>query len=159
LENFLLVPEVLKRAVDRRVEERNRRTGGDICFAEDIGKLLISLTEPMRHRIQARYLARRRNFEQSRRSGRDDSTIEEQLLAEFDGDWTDDQIRMLIVPGKETLSTLNSYLQKKYSISLSLTLIVESFHREEVPEEMVQLLHGIDGFRQMDVDEIIEKQQ
>jgi hypothetical protein len=158
LENFLLIPEPLKRAVERRVAERNRRTGGNIRFAEDVGDLLITLTEPMRHRIQAHYLARRRDFEQSRRSGRDDSTIEEHLLAEFDSVWSDKKKRIMVVPGKEALSALNSYLQKKYSVTLSMTLIVESFRREEVPEEMTQLLNEINAFRQMGVEESVQEE-
>lgn len=92
------------RTVDRRVIERNRRTTNKICFEEDISELLSTLTESMRHRVEARYLARRRQFEQSRRNGRDDSTIEEQLLAEFDSVWTDRKKRLMVVPGKETLS-------------------------------------------------------
>ncbi len=157
LENFLLVPDPLKRAVKRRVTERNRRTLKNICFEEDMDELLSTLTQSMRHRIQARYLARRHQFEQSRRNGRDDSTIDEQLLAEFDAVWVETEKRLLIVPGKETLSALNSYLQNKYGVTLSTSLIVDSFRKDEVPEEMKNLLYEFDEFRQMTVEQDIHQ--
>ena len=152
LENFLLVPGAITRAVQRRVAERNRRSGDNAVFAEDIEEVLLALTEPMRYRVQAHYLSRRREFEHSRRAGRDDSTIEEQLLVEFDYTWRDKKMRMLTVPGKEALSKFNSHLQEKYNVSVSAGLIVESFLWKEVPEEMVQLLSAIDEFRKMDVE-------
>ena len=153
LENFLLVSEPLKRAIERRVAERNRRTGQKISFTEDIGELLTEQTESMRHRIEARYLARRRQYEKSQRSGRDDSTIEEQLLAEFDQAWKDRNRRCLIVPGKETLSAINSYLQDKYGVTLSMSHIVDCFQKDEVPQEMTDLLNEIERFRQMAAEE------
>lgn len=157
LENFLLSPQPLSRAVARRVTERNRRAGTAICFDEDMFELLSSLTESMRHRVQAHYLARRRLFEQSRRNGRDDSTIEEQLLVEFDDVWNDAEKRLLIVPGKETLSALNAYLQDKYGVTVSISSIVDSFRMDEVPDEMKNLLYSFDEFRQIAVDEGVQQ--
>ncbi|MFH0817519.1 MAG: AAA family ATPase [Candidatus Micrarchaeota archaeon] len=152
LENFLLVPFTLKRAIDHRLIDRNQRTGSNTCFKEDVEDLLARLTESMRHHVQACYLAKRRQFEQSQRKGRDDSTIDEQLLKEFDCVWTDRERRLLVIPGKEALSALNSYLQDKYNISLSSSLIVDSFRKEEVPKEMMELLKGLNEFRQMAVE-------
>lgn len=157
LENFLLAPQPLRRAVAQRVTERNRRAGTATCFDEDMGELLSSLTESTRHRVEARYLARRRQFERSCRNGRDDSTIDEQLLAEFDAVWTHAEKRLLIVPGKETLSALNAYLQERYGVTVSISLIVESFRRDEVPDEMKELLNSFDEFRQMAVDESVQQ--
>jgi hypothetical protein len=147
LENYLLVTEPLKRAIDRRVSERSRRIKKGLSFEKDVGQLLMDLTEPLRHRIQAKYLARRRQFERSRKTGADDSTIEEKLLKEFDQVWNDKSQRFVIVPGKETLSMLNTYLQKHYGITVSGSLIVDSFRKEEVPKEMAELLSAIDDFR------------
>ncbi len=155
LENFLLVAQPLRRAIDRRIAERNRRAGTATCFDDNIGELISSLTESMRHRVEARYLARRRQFERSCRNRRDDSTIEEQLLAEFDAVWTNAEKRLLIVPGKETLSTLNAHLQDKYRVTVSISLVVDSFWKDEVPEEMRELLSSFDEFRQIVVDECV----
>ncbi|MEW6673942.1 MAG: AAA family ATPase [Thermodesulfobacteriota bacterium] len=157
LENFLLFPQPLRRAVDRRITERNYRAGTSNSFGEDMGELLSALTESMRHRVEARYLARRRQFERSCRNGRDDSTIDEQLLLEFDATWNDAEKRLLIVPGKETLSALNAYLQEKYGVTVSISLIVDSFKKDEVPVEMRSLLQSFDKFRQLTADEGVQQ--
>jgi hypothetical protein len=157
LENFLLVAEPLKRAVDRRIYERGRRIGKDLRFEENIALLLMTLTEPLRHRVEARYLARRRQYERSRKTGLDDSTIEERLLKEFDNVWSDKAQRCLVVPGKETLSVLNTYLQEKYGITVSRSLIVDCFRKEEIPQEMIDLLSAIDDFRKQLPEEVVQQ--
>lgn len=157
LENFLLVAGPLKRAIDRRVSERSRRIGKELRFEEDMEQLLTTLTESLRHKVEARYLARRRRYERSRKAGLDDSTIEERLLKEFDDVWNDKAQRCLVVPGKETLSILNAYLQKRYGITISASLIVDSFRNEEIPQEMVDLLNVIDDFRRAPPEEVVQQ--
>lgn len=156
-ENFLLIAEPLKKAVDRRISERGRRIGKDQCFEEDIARLLMTLTEPLRHRVEAKYLARRRQYERSHKIGVDDSTIEERLLKEFDSVWSDKAQRCLVVPGKETLSVLNKYLQEKYEITVSTSLIVDCFRKEEIPQEMVDLLNAINDFRKQLPEEAVQQ--
>ena len=155
LENFLLVVEPLKRAIDRRITEQGQRIGKDLSFDEDIASLLMKLTDPLRHRVLAKYLARGRQYEKSRKSGLDDSTIEEKLLGEFDDIWSDKAKRCLVVPGKETLAALNTYLQKGYGITISTSFIVDCFRKEEIPQEMIDLLRGIDDFRNQSPEEIV----
>jgi hypothetical protein len=113
------------------------------------------LTEPLRHRIQAKYLARRRQYERTRKMGLDDSSIEERLLKEFDLVWNDKTQRVLIVPGKETLSELNKYLQNRYEITVSVSLIVDCFRREEISQEMVDLLNAIEDFRKQLPEDVL----
>ena len=61
--------------------------------------------------------------------------------------WNDKSLRLVLVPGKETLSILNTYLQEHYGITISVSLIVDSFRKEEVPDEMAEILSAVDGFR------------
>ena len=147
LENFLLVPEALQRAVERRVSERSKRTGETVTFSEDVAQLLKTLTAPLRHKVEAKYLGRRRQFEKTKTPSLDDSTIEEQLLKEFDEVWSDDDQRCMFVPGKQVLAAVNTHLQKNYGVTISSSLIIESFHRDEIPKEMVDLVDQIDAFR------------
>lgn len=153
IENFLFVTDPLRRAIDRRLSERNRRTGERLLFEQDVLDLLMSLTDELRHRVQARYMGRQRQYEKSLRTGRDDSTIEESLLRDFDSVWGDPDQRLLILPGKETLSILNSYLQENCGITVSAGLIVDSFQAEEIPREMVNLLDDISSFGSLSKEE------
>ena len=105
----------------------------------------------MRYRVQAQYMARRRQFEKSMNRGIDDSTIEAQLMSEFDRDWANWKTRSVLVPGKEVISALNAFLQREHGIAISGAFIIESFRREDVMDEMVELIDAIDDFRRMEV--------
>jgi hypothetical protein len=152
LENFLLVPEPLQHAIERRINERNKRTGASETFNEDVAELLGHLTDPLRYKVEAKYLARRRPFEKARAPGYDESTIDERLMSEFDGQWRVAEQRRLLVPGKEALANLNSYLQEKYGVSISASLIVECFGKEDVDDEMFSLIDQLEEFRKYPVE-------
>jgi len=152
LENFLLIPSPLKRAIEYRLKERRRRTGENTEFNEDVASLLENITSPLRHKIEAKYLGRRRMFEKSINPSLDDSTIDEQLMTEFEERWTDPEERYLLVPGKDILSALNSHLQAKFNITISAALIISCFRKEEIPKEMIDLIEEIDGFRRQPIE-------
>jgi energy-coupling factor transporter ATP-binding protein EcfA2 len=153
VENFLLVPQPLQRAIERRLTERNRRIGSNEVFKEDIVNLLVRLTNPLRYKVQAKYLARRRLFEKSKTPGKDDSTIDEMLMSEFDAQWEDIDLRRLLVPGKDTLADLNGYLQDKYGVTISPSVIIDCFKIDEVEIEMVTLLEKLEEFRKHTIGE------
>ena len=157
LENFLLVATPLQRAIEHRLLEKSQHNKETTFFKEDIETLIMEQTEDMRHSVQAKYLARRRQFEESHKAGRDNSTIDEQLLKEFDQAWKNKAQRFLIVPGKETLSIINTYLRDKYDISITVALIISSFHREEIPNEMVDLMKRIDEFRKQVITDDMQR--
>jgi hypothetical protein len=52
-----------------------------------------------------------------------------------------------LVPGKETLAALNTHLQENYGITVSASLIIDSFKKEEIPAEMIEILEQIERFR------------
>ena len=152
LENFLLVSGPLQRAIERRIAERNRRIGDNAAYDEDVSKLLVRLTVPLRHKVEAKWLAGRRPSEKARARSLDDSTIDERLMAEFDEAWKNAECRFLIVPGKNILASLNNYLQRKFSVTISHSLIIECFRKEEIPSEMVELIEEIEKFRKLPPD-------
>ena len=147
LENFLLVTQPLKRAIEQRLSERNRRTDVNVSFNEDVGQILENLTAPLRQNIEARYQAKRHAFEKAKEPSLDDSTIVQKLMSEFEKTWKNHRDRYLIVPGKEVLSALNTYLQNKYGVTISPTLIINNFKQDEIPSEMVELIEKINDFR------------
>lgn len=147
LENYLLVPSALERAIKRRIAEQNRRTGGKVLFDKNLTDLLSTLTAPLRHKIEAKYLARRRSFQKARKPSLDESTIDEQLMNEFEQLWHDPECRCDLVPGKDVLAALNTHLQETYKVTLSPAIIIDSFHKEEVPFDMAELIEEIEWFR------------
>jgi predicted ATP-dependent endonuclease of OLD family len=148
IENYLLVPVALKKAIDRRLEDRRKRTTDIIKFEEDLPSLLQDLSAPLKSKIAGQYLAKRSEYEHLKFPHLDQATINAKVMEEFDQLWQNLEARMMLVPGKEMLSILNQYIQKKYQISLSLGLIIASFKREEVPKDIVEVIEKLDEFRQ-----------
>ena len=69
------------------------------------------------------------------------------MLEDFDKLWSNIKTRIEIIPGKELLSSLNEYLQEKYSVSLTHTLIVNTMKKEEIPSDIIKLLGELEKFR------------
>jgi len=152
LENFLLSPQAIHRAIDARRLEHEKRTGKTIAFNEKIIDLLRGVTDPLEHRVQARYLGRRLQFQKSQTPHLDESTIAEQLMREYDSEWNDLTKRLMLVPGKETLAAINTHLQATYGITVSASHIIECFRNDEIPTEMIEILEQIDRFRKEPIE-------
>lgn len=145
IENYLLVPEVLDRAISRASQDRWTRTGVPVAELPRAADLLRKLTEPLREELQAQYLARR--LEYLRSTGRDGSDIARETLTWFAQRWADLAVRMTIVPGKEILKVFREKIQQSSGISLTDARIIEAFHQDEVPNDMKQLIMELESFR------------
>lgn len=152
LENFLLVPDALKRAIDQRVAEQNKRTGGTVSFPESIQALLLTITDAMKHDVQAQYLKRQHPYIKSLNRSLDDSTVTSQLLAAFDDKWKDLPSRLDMVPGKDVLSKLNTHLQKAYGVTVTPALIIGAMTKSDVASEIKTIIESLDEFSKRAVD-------
>lgn len=150
LENFLLTPLPIERAIRKRVKERQQIDPLSPPFNEDVSALLMHLADGLKNQVQARIVSSRQQFERDSRSGLHAVTISEAAMNEFDKKWESVENRMKIVPGKEVFSALNAHLQLKYKIALSPTFVVESFQRNEVSQEVADLLQKLDEIRKED---------
>jgi hypothetical protein len=79
IENFLLYPDAIDRAIQTRIAEHTKRTGRAIIFSEKSKDILENITNPIRHRIEARYLERRKRFEKAANPELAEETITERL--------------------------------------------------------------------------------
>jgi len=146
LENFLLIPDALIRAITQRIMEQDKRTGKTTSFKETAHALLLGITETLKHDVQAQYLKRQDPFAKSINRSLDDSTVTSQLLAAFDAKWKDLSARLDMVPGKEVLSRLNAHLQKAYGITLTPTVIIEAMTESEISTEMKDIVAALQEF-------------
>jgi energy-coupling factor transporter ATP-binding protein EcfA2 len=151
LENFLLSPTVLQRAIDRTVGDRARRTG-EAGIAADAAALLEKASEPYRIETQSQLVA----SATKRRSGdrRDPATINRDVMETFEERWKDLELRLGLAPGKRVLADFNQLLRSQAKISLSVAVIVDAFHTHEIPFELATVVREIDGFRRIDADRI-----
>jgi energy-coupling factor transporter ATP-binding protein EcfA2 len=145
IENYLLAPEVLQRAIERRKAKTKSRKLD--TFSEDINELILQFTDKMKADIYGQFSSHRWKVIKLQQEGVDNSTINKQLMVEFEAVWNDYDLRLRMVPGKKLLAMLNIHLTEKYSISLTPSFIIGTHKKSEIPEEMFSLLTKIDKFR------------
>ena len=144
IENYLLVPEVLDRAIAAALADRRRRTGKGISSAATAAELLTEITDLMKHDTQSQLVERRVDFE--RGSRKDRATIAKPALAEFDERWSSLEGRLEMVAGKKAVARLNTVLKERYGIQLTPKRIIPLFEVAEVPLEMRTVLRKLDSF-------------
>lgn len=147
IENFLIIPLAIKKAINNRIDEINKRTRKNLNFNEDINNLLDVLSSEFKNKTQAQHQAHKFKFQKSLNPKLDESTIIESILNDFDMVWEKIESRFSIIPGKDFLSSLNKYLQKNYMVSISHANIINAMDKKSVPEELNILINKIDLFR------------
>ena len=145
IENYLLVPTALDRALDRLLRERARRSGEPSVSRSTTAELLREITEPMRTEIQAQYISKRGTF--LAHSGKDTSTISREAIEIFDRKWNSDQLRLHIVPGKRVLRELFSRVQGEYKVNLTAAKIIDQLREAEIPADLRQTFRAVESFR------------
>jgi hypothetical protein len=154
LENFVLVPSAIDRAIARRVAEKTARTGEQVVCAETAADMMQSITEEMKPAVQAQYLEKRRPFLKQVQPGVDDATLTQRILGDFEADWADLDRRLTVVPGKEVLSRMNTHLQATCGLTVTANSIIEAMRVDEVPSEMVEVIEELDQFAKRVVDRV-----
>lgn len=144
IENYLLVPGALQRALERCLSEQERR-GSAPSGPFDVAQALLEITEAMRAPVQARYLSSR--SEHLRRSGRATSTVNEETITWFDERWSQLDTRLEIVPGKEALALLRERIQSSTGVSLTDSRILGALRKDEMPLDLRGLLTSLEDFR------------
>jgi energy-coupling factor transporter ATP-binding protein EcfA2 len=145
IENYLLVPNVLQRALTKAVRERRTSEPRQVPEVDVVTQLLARVTDTMRAATLADYMANRaRYFEKAKR---DRATIARETIAWFDERWGNLESRLLIVPGKETLHSLREEIQKQFVVSLTDIRIIDEFRRDEIPADLVSILEALELFR------------
>ena len=145
IENYLLVPEALDRAMARAVADRASRTGIAAGEVPKAAGLLQGITDPLRDEVQSQLIARRTTYLRS--SGKDVADLTRETLAWFTPQWEDLSLRLQIVPGKEVLRAFREKVQALLNVSLGDARIVDAIHRPEIPPDLEELIRGVESFR------------
>ena len=149
IENYLLVPDALNRALNQAVTERSARTNSASPPLVDLTDLLHEITDPMKDDVQAQLMARR--WEHLRGSRQDLADVNRETMRRFAGAWDDLSRRLQIVPGKEVLAQLRRRVQTLWGVSLTDNRIIDAIRREELPDDLIALVRTLDQFRQRTV--------
>ena len=146
IENYLLVPNALDRAIERLLMEKARRTGGPIDAQQPAVELLQDIAGSMKVEIQAQYISKRTEF--FAHTPKDASTSNREAIETFEQKWGDDELRLHILPGKRVMSELVSRIQNDYGVSLTAARVIDQLHDNEIPRDLRQTLRTLDAFRQ-----------
>ncbi|MEZ4475068.1 MAG: AAA family ATPase [bacterium] len=143
LENYLLVPAALQRAVDAAL--RSRSVSAEVLVQTHLAEIV----EPFRHTVTAQRLDCVVKWEKKARPGIDATTITTQFMRDFDDAWNSSLERRLeLVSGKEVLRLLRIRLQSDHNVTLTESAIIKSFRREDVSEQLRDFLGRLNDFRQ-----------
>jgi hypothetical protein len=145
IENYLLEPSVLERALIRAVKDRSGEVAAKAVPVGCVFDLLDTLSQPMKTELQAQYVARRSSF--LARESRGAAVIATETLHWFEERWSKVESRMTIVPGKALLGALRAKLQEKWQANLTAARIIDEFKREEIPEDLAELIRALDEYR------------
>lgn len=147
LENYLLVPTAIQRAVDAAL--RKRQALGLQVTTPVVRDMLEDVTAEMADDIRNQFVATL--IDHPSRKGL--ATITKTRLANdaFDQAWASLEGRFGLCPGKRVLSELNRRLQRDAQLSLSTSAIVTAMRATEVPSELRTILRGLDHFRRKPV--------
>ena len=145
IENYLLVPSVLERVLEKAIKEREKRSQNFLDRSESICDILNRITEQEKNKIQSQYIAKRTEF--LKKTGIDAATITMETLEWFETKWKTLEQRMEIVSGKQTLKMLRDEVQKLYCVNLTDIRIIDEFTRNEIPNDLVKLIERLEVFR------------
>ncbi|EGR8989123.1 hypothetical protein BST55_05365 [Vibrio vulnificus] len=147
MENYLLVPSVLERVLSKAIADKVRRTGGAIDSNFSINDILDTITSAMKTNIQAQYVSKNVEYERSKGSHKDSSTLMGEYLSEFEEKWESYETRMSIVGGKQVLKNFRTYVSDTWSVSITDFKIIDEFKIEEIPDDLKTLLSDLEKFR------------
>jgi len=145
LENYLIIPKVIERAVIERLEAREDELATDTKkISRIVKKLIRDTTDELKNIVNAQKCAHNIRFFAG--TGIDESTIVSDTIQEIDKQWKDLNYRINMVPGKDAISSINKKLQDSYGISITYPLLVKHMRAAEVPEELRNILESFNNF-------------
>lgn len=144
MENYLLIPAVLERCLNKYIVERSKREGSTVTKAF-IAPILETITSAQKFELQGQYVSK--YTEHHRTTGKDPSTLNSESLKLFEDKWKHLDTRMEIVCGKDVLRELRSKIHETYSITLTDVRIIDEFDVDEIPQDLRDLLISLDKYR------------
>ena len=147
IENYLLIPEAIEKAIIKRISDRKKRAGSAKAFRDNMHSLMESFYDELKVDIQAQVISKQRIFLKEKNQKLDDSSINKEIIQSFENEWSTYEGKLNLVPGKKILSNLNGYLSENYSISITSNQVISAMDVKNIPEDMIALIEQIEDFR------------
>jgi len=145
VENYLLIPLVLQRAIDKSIVERSKRAENSSVVAFDVHSALERITNELKIDTCSQLVGKRTDYFKA--AGKNASTSASEVMEHVEDLWSDLEKRLQCVAGKSVLKKLRNELQSAAGVGLSTVRIINEFKVSEIPVELKQLIIEIDEFR------------
>jgi len=138
IENYLLVPDAIYRTVVRRARDGEPRLSAEL-ISQKIFEIAGTFRDEVMDAYSAEFLAENRagGATQANRAARERMTAE----------WETVQERLSLVSGKQILGKLSEWMQANYGVPISPMRIARELRRNEIADEVVDVLTAIEDNR------------
>jgi len=141
IENYLLSPLTIARVVNSKSEDRDKKFN-----EQSVVNLIENEANEMKTEVMAQITSNCRGYERTHGSSDDDSTILKRSISGFEKEWRTFDGKVRLAPGKELLKQVLLKIRENEGVSVSPLALASSLHRDEIPEEIKELLERIDSF-------------
>ncbi len=143
IENYLLVPSAIALAANERIRERRSKIPP---LSETVVRVMIEeLSNELKSAVLSQYISNRMRYFHNRTS-KDPATIAQEAISQLDREWKSLETRLLVVPGKQLLASLNGKLQGAYGVSITASQIIRNLVSQDVPAELTAILQHLNNF-------------
>ncbi len=138
IENSVLVPRAIQSVVDQKLRLRVEHGTLSVFPKVGVAEILSNCADSVKEDVRAQSAsAEIRHF---RANKTDVATVLLEHGRRFEEKWQNLEKRMALVPGKALLTLLNTTLQEKYGVSVSVPQIISHMHRDEVETNLARFL-------------------
>lgn len=144
IENYLLVPSVLQRVVERTLSARAARrneTAPTVC----VSRMLLEITDSLKTEVLGQLVGKRIDY--LRKTKIDTATAAIDAGNFLESRWTTLDVRLSLVSGKTVLKKLREELASTCSITVTDAMIIDGMNRAEIPSDLILCLDGLEKFR------------
>jgi AAA domain, putative AbiEii toxin, Type IV TA system/AAA ATPase domain len=148
IENYLLVPDALERALDSALQDRAQREEKAVQPCDPITPLLTEITERHRVEVQAQRTSREVEYRKSNQDRKvDPTTLQSEAIRNFENVWKTLEGRLTVVPGKAVLAELRDAVAERYGVSLPDNKIIAAMRKSDIPVDFQEFLQKLEVFR------------
>lgn len=140
IENFLLVPGALQRALLRALADRQDGVEA-LNMTAELDAIINEMRDDTSDAITAKYQ------DWFARAGADRQTQVREARRRFNERWQTLEGRLLMVPGKEVLRRLRERVARAHRLTLTDTRIIDAMHLDEIAPTLTALIGRIEAFR------------
>jgi predicted ATPase len=140
IENYLLVPTAIGKAILERIKDRQIILDGEF----DVLTLLYEVTEYFKDDVNAQLMANKLKVVSKFRQ--DDATIIGEYIRDFERNWTDIDYRFCVIPGKSVFSKINEVIQLKYKVSITYIQVINCMKKSDIGSDLLDFLERLNHF-------------